>query len=190
MLCRVALVRTDVSEERIVSIIRMTRIGELGTLARRFLSPWWWRRYVLPKRRFLQEPHGVTSLKTGILQIHRREHLEFYIMILNLFISYVPPAILLHSTHARTHTLTYTRTQGAQVLILSGAFSCSPRGYVDVTALLVMTPWMVHFKKTWATTSKASVIRVGGYPFWRHACFSAIVNHLSFERQSVRKGTK
>jgi hypothetical protein len=34
MLCRVALVRTDVSEERIVSIIRVTRIGELGpTLA-------------------------------------------------------------------------------------------------------------------------------------------------------------
>jgi hypothetical protein len=33
MLCRVALVRTDVSEELNASIIRMTRIGELGTLA-------------------------------------------------------------------------------------------------------------------------------------------------------------
>jgi hypothetical protein len=33
MLCCVALVRTDVSEERIASIIRVTRIGELGTLA-------------------------------------------------------------------------------------------------------------------------------------------------------------
>jgi hypothetical protein len=31
MLCRVALVRTDVSEELSVSIIRVTRIGELGT---------------------------------------------------------------------------------------------------------------------------------------------------------------
>jgi hypothetical protein len=31
MLHRVALVRTDVSEERIASIIRVTRIGELGT---------------------------------------------------------------------------------------------------------------------------------------------------------------
>jgi hypothetical protein len=30
-LCRVAVVRTDVSEERIVSIIRMTRIGGLRT---------------------------------------------------------------------------------------------------------------------------------------------------------------
>jgi hypothetical protein len=31
MLRRVALVRTDVSEELIPSFIRMTRIGELGT---------------------------------------------------------------------------------------------------------------------------------------------------------------
>jgi hypothetical protein len=31
MLRRVALVRTDVSEERMASIIRVTRIGELGT---------------------------------------------------------------------------------------------------------------------------------------------------------------
>jgi hypothetical protein len=31
MLRRVALVRTDVSEERSASIIRVTRIGELGT---------------------------------------------------------------------------------------------------------------------------------------------------------------
>jgi hypothetical protein len=31
MLCSVALVRTDISEERIASIIKMTRIGELGT---------------------------------------------------------------------------------------------------------------------------------------------------------------
>jgi hypothetical protein len=33
MLRRVALVRTDVSEERIASIIRVTGIAELGTLA-------------------------------------------------------------------------------------------------------------------------------------------------------------
>jgi hypothetical protein len=33
MLRRVALVRTDVSEEHSASIIRVTRIGELGTLA-------------------------------------------------------------------------------------------------------------------------------------------------------------
>jgi hypothetical protein len=33
MLHRVVLVRTDVSEELSASIIRVTRIGELGTLA-------------------------------------------------------------------------------------------------------------------------------------------------------------
>jgi hypothetical protein len=31
MICHVALVRTDVSEEHIAPIIRVTRIGELGT---------------------------------------------------------------------------------------------------------------------------------------------------------------
>jgi hypothetical protein len=33
-------------------------------LVHRFLSPWWRRRHVPPKRRFLQEPHGVTTQKT------------------------------------------------------------------------------------------------------------------------------
>jgi hypothetical protein len=58
MLHRVALVRTDVSEELSASFIRVTRIGRLGTLAvtsnRRTLS----------KRRLLQEPHSVTSQTT------------------------------------------------------------------------------------------------------------------------------
>jgi hypothetical protein len=92
MLHRVALVRTDVSEELSASFIRVTRVGELGTKlavtsnrrrlfvflrsVRRLLvtasvvpsspilSPWWRRRYVPPKRRFLQEPQGVTSQNT------------------------------------------------------------------------------------------------------------------------------
>jgi hypothetical protein len=54
MLRPVALVRTDVSEERGASFIRVTRIGELGTT----------QAATLPKRQFLQEPHGVTSQKT------------------------------------------------------------------------------------------------------------------------------
>jgi hypothetical protein len=33
-------------------------------LVHRFLSPWWRRRQVPPKRRFFQEPHGVTTQKT------------------------------------------------------------------------------------------------------------------------------
>jgi hypothetical protein len=75
---QVAFVRTDVSEERIAYIIRVTRISELKTLAetsnwdeilislaRRFFPPWWRRRHVPPKRRLLQEPYGVTSQKTA-----------------------------------------------------------------------------------------------------------------------------
>jgi hypothetical protein len=56
-LAPVALVKTDVSEERIASIIRVERISELGTLA------------VTMKRRFLQKPHGVTSQKTAFIKV-------------------------------------------------------------------------------------------------------------------------
>jgi hypothetical protein len=78
MLRHVVLVRTDVSKECIASILRVTRIGELGTTLRSVIrllvtvnihrSP------ILvtmmkevirsPKRRFLHEPHGVTSERT------------------------------------------------------------------------------------------------------------------------------
>jgi hypothetical protein len=75
MLRHVALVRTNVSVESSASIIRGTRLGELNSMRRlpvrltlflvhRFSSPWWWRCHIPPKRRFLQEPHGVTSQKT------------------------------------------------------------------------------------------------------------------------------
>jgi hypothetical protein len=61
MLRHAALVTTDVPEERIATIIKVTRIGELGTLA--VIS----NRSTL--RRFLQEPRGVTSQKTAFFQI-------------------------------------------------------------------------------------------------------------------------
>jgi hypothetical protein len=98
LLRRVALVRTDVSEELCASFIRVTKIGELGTTQaatsnRRTLRrntilhshrrgnlksytvtvtiwhfrwewPGWIPAGVPPKRRFLQEPHSVTSQKT------------------------------------------------------------------------------------------------------------------------------
>jgi hypothetical protein len=51
MLRRVALARTDVSEEYSAFFIKVTRIGKPGTT-------------LAQKRRFLQEPHGVTSKKT------------------------------------------------------------------------------------------------------------------------------
>jgi hypothetical protein len=36
----------------------------------RLLSPWWRRRQIPPKRRFLQEPHGVTTQKTQFFILH------------------------------------------------------------------------------------------------------------------------
>jgi hypothetical protein len=56
MLCHAVLVRTDVSEELSATFIRVTRIGELGTLA------------VTSNRRML--PHGVTSQKTPFFTVY------------------------------------------------------------------------------------------------------------------------
>jgi hypothetical protein len=56
---RVALLRTDVSEEYIVSIIMVKRINELGTVSAVTNNP---------IRRFLQEPQGVTSQKTALFK--------------------------------------------------------------------------------------------------------------------------
>jgi hypothetical protein len=77
----VALGRTDITMERIATFIRVKWISEIGTtlavtdskyqlqltlfLDHWFISLWWWRLYVPTKRRFLQEPHGVTSQKTA-----------------------------------------------------------------------------------------------------------------------------
>jgi hypothetical protein len=59
----------------------MERVGELRTfqltfVACWFLPPWWWRWHT---RRFLQEPHGVTSQKTAFFTVHR-ENLESYVL--------------------------------------------------------------------------------------------------------------
>jgi hypothetical protein len=79
MVRRVVHVRSDVSEERIASIFKVTRIGKLGTslavtskpnpAARWFLLPWWWRLYVPPKYLLLQEPHGIMSQKTAFFKV-------------------------------------------------------------------------------------------------------------------------
>jgi hypothetical protein len=74
MLRRMALVRTDVSEELSASfIIRMTRISELGTTLavtsnRRTCHPEE-RGAVPPKHQFLPKPHGVTSQKTSFFAV-------------------------------------------------------------------------------------------------------------------------
>jgi hypothetical protein len=66
---RVALVRTDVSEDRIAFIIGMTRIGELGTTLA-----------VTSNQRFterVQEPHDVTSQKMAFFIIHHLPQIGF-----------------------------------------------------------------------------------------------------------------
>jgi hypothetical protein len=57
MLRHVALVRTDVSEERSASFIRMTKIGGLGTLAITSVVP--------------SSPMLVTLMKEALLRIQR-----------------------------------------------------------------------------------------------------------------------
>jgi hypothetical protein len=64
LLRRVALVRTDVSEERIASIITVTRIGELGTTLAVTSNLSTLRK--VGKVGYLQQPHGVTLQKRAI----------------------------------------------------------------------------------------------------------------------------
>jgi hypothetical protein len=79
MLCRVALVRPDVSEELSASFIRVTRIGELGTtLAVTRNRCMVFRRQVPPKPRYLQAPHGVTSQKMPFFNLS----LQFTVILL------------------------------------------------------------------------------------------------------------
>jgi hypothetical protein len=57
MLRHVALVRTDVSEELSASIIRVTRIGEIGTVTMMMEA------LSSSETSVIQEPQGVTSQK-------------------------------------------------------------------------------------------------------------------------------
>jgi hypothetical protein len=66
LLRRVALVRTDVSEEPGASFIRMTKIGELGTTGSSETS-------VLTRSTLRNNPEDT------ILHSHRRENLKSYI---------------------------------------------------------------------------------------------------------------
>jgi hypothetical protein len=71
MLRRVALVRTDVSEELSATLIRVTRIGELGTTLA-----------VTNNRRTLRRNTKTTTRRNipedAILHSHRRENLKSY----------------------------------------------------------------------------------------------------------------
>jgi hypothetical protein len=67
--------RTDVSEERITYIIRVTRISELGTTLAVTSNCSTLRR----NTKFLQESHGNTSQKTAFFILNHRENLKPYI---------------------------------------------------------------------------------------------------------------
>jgi hypothetical protein len=73
----VALVRTDVSKKRIASIVTVIKIGELGTTLE-VTSNRSTLRCIPPKRRFLQEPHGVIFQNTASHHFHRHGNLKYY----------------------------------------------------------------------------------------------------------------
>jgi hypothetical protein len=81
MLRRVALVRTDVSEELSVPFSVCWLLVTATFLVHRFLSPWRRRSLVTPKGWFLQEPHGVTSQKTPFFAVTavKTSNLTFYL---------------------------------------------------------------------------------------------------------------
>jgi hypothetical protein len=89
MLRRVALIRTDVSEETIATIVRLTRIGELGTTLAVT-----GKRYVPPNRRFLQEQHGVTSQKTTIFIVTAVKTSNLTLLSLVLRCNYIATEII------------------------------------------------------------------------------------------------
>jgi hypothetical protein len=88
MLHHVALEGTDVSEERSASIIRMTRIGELGVKLVIISNQHKLRKYILvmemmrsSETSFPTRTTQLNILEDGILHSHRRENFKSYIVL-------------------------------------------------------------------------------------------------------------
>jgi hypothetical protein len=114
MLCHVALARTDFSEERITSIIRVARIGELGTLAATSNWSMLWRNITAvshcclvycAENAYLQSCYIVTAV-TQLLapQSLRNGHIcHMPILIIDIFL----PCISLHTHHIQRYPVSY-----------------------------------------------------------------------------------
>jgi hypothetical protein len=74
LLRRVALLRTDVSEEAGASFIRVAKIGELGTTQAATIN----------RRRLRRNTTRRNNSEDTILHSHRRENLKSYICITSL----------------------------------------------------------------------------------------------------------
>jgi hypothetical protein len=73
MLCKIWGIRGSDYEEcrllwcgHIVAVVRTELLLVTLFLARRFVPPCWWMQCLPPKRRFSQEPRGITSQKTPV----------------------------------------------------------------------------------------------------------------------------
>jgi hypothetical protein len=80
VLCRVALVRTNVSEELSASIVRLTRIGELGTTLAVTSNRRTLRRHTECSSELLVLTRATwrNSLEDTIVHSHRDENLKSY----------------------------------------------------------------------------------------------------------------
>jgi hypothetical protein len=97
ILRRVALVRTDVSEELSASIIRMTRIGELGTI----LAVTSYRRVGSYRN------HTANIPEDGILHSHLRENIKAYICMCLCLPRFTPKEVIDFFRRMTKETVTY-----------------------------------------------------------------------------------
>jgi hypothetical protein len=114
-------------------------------LARRFVLPWWRRLYVPSKHRFLQEPRGLTSQKTGFLIVTAVEtsNLSFY-SLLTLWgplVSQLTCMILGRSSHVWMITILMTTDVVSRVQCISygqesGAWNFPGLEFVNATEKL------------------------------------------------------
>jgi hypothetical protein len=119
-------------------------------LAHRFLSPWWWRHYVPPKRRFTQEPHDVTSQKMTFLFFVSHVHKDLACLIRYYsFLGFITVKVRKHFNEQKTKNLydqcyiaedwLYTYIQHDKGFPVMFSVSCRPMKitHLSITALTI-----------------------------------------------------